>query len=85
MLRLNLVEIVFRELMIRLEIISILVRVCDMKHARVYLSFFCYLYKLYWSLRFLIWLDCCYELLTWTEPIFKKLSELINFCIRIIT
>ena len=74
MLRLNLVEIVFRELMIRLEIISILVRVCDVKHARVCLSFFCYLYKLYWSLWFFIWLDSSYLLLIWTEPIFKKIG-----------
>ena len=84
MLRLNLVEIVFRELMIRLEIISILVRVCDVKHARVCLSFFGHLYKLYWSRWFLIWLHSSYELFTWIEPVFKKFSEFINSNARII-
>ena len=71
--------------MIRLEIISILVRVCDVKHARVCLSFFGHLYKLYRSRRFLIWLHSSYKLFTWIEPVFKKFSEFINSSARIIT
>ena len=70
--------------MIRLEIISILVRVCDVEHARVCLSFFGHFYKLYRSRRFLIWLHSSYELFTWIEPVLKKLSEFINSNARII-